>query len=64
MSPSAAKNTGVVLVPCCAWKCFPTAISSGADVSKAPECHLFRQMSSQWEPQKLLQRLVSHEFTA
>ena len=24
--PSASKNTGVVLVPCCAWKCVLTAI--------------------------------------
>ena len=27
-SPSAGKNTGVVLVPCCAWKSVLTAISS------------------------------------
>ena len=26
--------------------------------------HLLRQMSSQWQSQKLLQRLVSHELTA
>ena len=26
-SPSTGKNTGVVLVPCRAWKCVPTAIS-------------------------------------
>ena len=25
-SPSAGKNTGVVLESCCAWKCDPTAI--------------------------------------
>ena len=27
-SPSAAKNTEIVLVPCCTWKCVPTAVSS------------------------------------
>ena len=46
-SPSAGKNTGVVLVPCRAWKCVPTAISGGVDISKVPGCHLLRQMSSQ-----------------
>ena len=39
-SPSAGKNTGVVLVPCRAWKCVPTAISGGVDISKVPGCHL------------------------
>ena len=39
-SPSAGKNTRIVLVPCCAWKCVPTAISSGVDISKVPGCHL------------------------
>ena len=29
-SPSAGKNTRVVLVPCCT-KCVPTAVSGGAD---------------------------------
>ena len=24
--PSAGKNTGVVLVPCCTWKCIPAAL--------------------------------------
>ena len=32
-SPSAGKNTGIVLLPCCAWKLVPTAISSGMDIS-------------------------------
>ena len=44
------KNTGVVLVLCsdvCAWKCVPTAISGGVDISEVPGCHLLRQMSSQ-----------------
>ena len=40
-SSSAGKNTGVVLVPCCAWKCVPTAISGGVDVSEFPVWHLF-----------------------
>ena len=36
-SPSAVKNTGVVLVPCL---CLPTAISGSADISEVPGCHL------------------------
>ena len=36
-SPSASKNTGIVLVP---WKCVPTAISGGVDISEVPGCHL------------------------
>ena len=39
-SPSAGKNTGIVLVPCCTWKCVPTAISGGVDISEVPGCHL------------------------
>ena len=31
-SPSAGKNTGIVLVPCRAWKCVPTTISGGVDI--------------------------------
>ena len=46
-SPSAGKNTWIVLVPCHAWKCVPTAISGGADISEVPGCHLLQQMSSQ-----------------
>ena len=53
-SPLAGKNTGIVLVPCCTWKCVPTAISGGVDISEAPECHLLQQMSSQQGSQKLL----------
>ena len=30
-SPSAFKNTGIVLVLCGTWKCAPTAISGGVD---------------------------------
>ena len=63
-SPSTGKNTGVVLVPCGAWKCVPTAICSGVDISEVPGCQLLWQMSSQWGSQKLLQGLVSHELTA
>ena len=62
--PSADKNTGIVLVPCHAWKCVPAAIYSGVDISEVPGCHLLWQMSSHWESQKLLQGLVSHELTA
>ena len=39
-SPSAGKNTGIVLMPCLAWKRVPTAISSGVDISEVPGCHL------------------------
>ena len=34
VSPLADKNTGVVLVLCCTWKCVPTAFSSGVDISE------------------------------
>ena len=34
------KNTGVVLVPCRAWKCVPTVISGGMNISKIPGCYL------------------------
>ena len=40
-------DTGIVLVPCCAWKIVPTAISGGVDILEVPGCHLLRQMSSQ-----------------
>ena len=46
-SPSAGKNAGIVLVPCRAWKCVPTAISGGVNISEVPGCHLLQQMSSQ-----------------
>ena len=39
-SPSAGKNTGIVLVACYAWKCVPTAILRGVDISEVPGCHL------------------------
>ena len=63
-SPLASKNTGIVLVPCCAWMCVLTAISSGVDIFEVPMCHLFRQMNSQRGSQKLPQGLVSHELAA
>ena len=40
-SPSAGKNTGIVLVSCCTWKCVLKAISGGVDLSKVSGCHLF-----------------------
>ena len=61
-SPSAGKNTGIVLVPCRAWKCLPTATSGGVYISEVPGCHLLQQMSSQEGSQKLLQGLVPHEL--
>ena len=45
--PSAAKNTGIVLVPCRAWKFVPTASSGGVDISEVAGYHLLQQMSSQ-----------------
>ena len=35
-SPSAGKNTGIVFMPCYTWRCVPTAISSGVDISGIP----------------------------
>ena len=40
-SPSAGKNTGVVLVPCRAGS-VPTAIYGGADISEVPGSHMLR----------------------
>ena len=37
----------VVLMLCWAWKCVPTAIYGGEDISEVPMCHLLRQTSSQ-----------------
>ena len=39
-SPLVGKNTGIVLVPCCARNCVPAAISGGVDISKVTGCHL------------------------
>ena len=38
-SPSASKNTEIILVSHHAWKCVLTAISSGVDISEVPGCH-------------------------
>ena len=46
-SPSADKNTELVLVPCRVWKCVPTDISAGVGISEVPGCHLLRKMSFQ-----------------
>ena len=51
-------------MPCGAWKCVPTAISGGVDISKVRGCHLLQQILSQLGSQKLLQGLVSYELTA
>ena len=62
-SPSASKNTRIVLVPFRAWRSVPTAISGVVDISEVPGCHLLRQMSSQRGSEKLLQGSVSHKLT-
>ena len=46
-SPSAGKNTEVVLVTSCAWKCVPAVIFGGVDISEVPRCHFLRWMKSQ-----------------
>ena len=63
-SPSVSKNIALVLVPCCAWKCAATAISSSVDTPEGLELQLVEQMSSQCGLQKLLQGLVPHKLTA
>ena len=35
-SPSAGKNTQIVLVPFCTWKCVHTAIAGGVDIFGGP----------------------------
>ena len=46
-SPSAPKNTGVILVPCCTWKCVPTAISGRVDISEVTGFHFLQQIGYQ-----------------
>ena len=46
-SPSASKNTEVVLVPCQTRKCVSTAVSGGVDIPEVRGCHLLQQRSSQ-----------------
>ena len=55
-SLSKGKSSGVVLVPCCTWRCVPTAISGGVDIPEVHVCYLLRQISSR--SQKL-----SHQVT-
>ena len=62
-SPSAGKNTRIDSLPCCIWKCVPTAISGGVDISGVPGCHLLTDEFSV-RVTKLLQGLVSDELTA
>ena len=62
-SPSAGKNTRIVLVPCTAWKCVPTAISGSVDISEVPGYALLQHLSCQWRSHMLLQGMVSHELT-
>ena len=50
-------------MPCRAWKCVPTVIFSGVDISEVLGCHLLQQMSSHWGSQKFLQVFVS-QFTS
>ena len=38
-SPSAGKNTGIVSLSCCTWKCIPTAISGDMDIYEVLGCH-------------------------
>ena len=47
-SPSAGKNTRIFLVPCCAWKCVPTAISDGLDICEVTGCHLLQQIVTEF----------------
>ena len=56
-----ASLSASLLVSCCAWNCAPTDIS-GVNISTDSGCVLLQQMSSQWGPQKLLQKFVSHEL--
>ena len=39
-SQTAGKNTGIFLVSCCSWKCTPTAIFGGMDISEVLGCYL------------------------
>ena len=62
--PSADKNSGKVLVLCCAWKCAPTVISGDVDIFEVPGCHLFVTHEFSVRSQRLLQGLISYELTA
>ena len=39
------KNSRVVIVPCWALKCVPTAILGAVDISEVPGCHLLHEFS-------------------
>ena len=39
-SPSAGKITKVVFVPCCVWKCVPTAPTGCVNILKVCGCYL------------------------
>ena len=41
---SAAKYTGVVLVPCGTWKCVHATSFGGVDIFEVPVCHLSQQI--------------------
>ena len=60
---SSGKNTGVVLVPCHAWKWVPAARFGGCNIPKVCRCHLSQWMSSQWGLQKLLYHKISISWT-
>ena len=63
-SALASKNTRVVLVPCHTWKCAPTAISGGVDISEVPGCPKSFVTTNEFSgSQKLLQGFVCHEHT-
>ena len=53
----AGENTGIVLVPCHAWKCVATAISNGVGIFEVPGWYLLQQMSSQAGSQKWIPRI-------
>ena len=58
-SPSAGKNSRVVLVPYLHMEVHPYSFCGGVDVSEVLGCHFLQQMSFQWGPQKLPQGLLS-----
>ena len=65
VSPSAGKNTGVVLVLCHSWKYVPTAISGAVDISKVPGCHLTNGKwgyLEQFEPRTKIQENKIYKF--
>ena len=61
-SPSAGKSTGVALVPCCTWKCIPTANSGGVYFQGSLVSFVTTDEFSV-RSQQLCQGLVSHELT-